>query len=78
MLTMVEYAHTKLLAICFILCPVVITVGYELTTYTTSEDQEAVNLSIIIFAPPTGGAPRPFTLSVITEDGSAGTASSIY
>ena len=78
MLTMVEYAHAKLLAICFIFCPVVITVGYELTTYTISEDQGAVNLSVIIFAPPTGGAPRPFSLSVSTGDGSAGTASSIY
>ena len=32
-----------------------------------------VELSVIILDPPSGGAPRPFTLSVNTEDGSAGT-----
>ena len=50
---------------------VLIEVGYELTLYVTSEGQGAVNLSIIIFNPPTGRAPRPFTLSVSTEDGTA-------
>ena len=31
-----------------------------------------VELSVIIFDPPSGGAPRPFTLSFTTEDGTAG------
>ena len=52
---------------------VIITVGYELSVYFTSERQCMVELSVIIFDPPTGGAPRPLTLSVNTEDGSAGT-----
>ena len=50
---------------------VLIEVGYEFTQYVTSEGQGAVDLSIFIFTPPTGGAPRPFTLSVSTEDGTA-------
>ena len=50
---------------------VLIEVGYEITTYTTTESVGVVDLSIIIFNPPTYGAPRPFTLSVNTEDGSA-------
>ena len=48
-----------------------IEVGYEFTQYVTSEGQGAVDLSIIIFNPPTGGAPREFSLSVSTEDGTA-------
>lgn len=53
-----------------------ITVGYEFTSYTTSEGQGYVELSVIIFDPLSGGplpggAPRPFTLSVNTEDGTA-------
>ena len=48
-----------------------ITVGYEFLTYTTSEGEGMVTLSIIIFEPDTGGAPRPFSLSVSTSDGSA-------
>ena len=57
---------------------VLITVGYEFTVYTTSEGQGMVELSVIIFEPrpdgtlPPGQAPRPFTLSVSTEDGTAG------
>ena len=31
-----------------------------------------VELSVVIFDPPSGGAPRPFTLSINTEDGTAG------
>ena len=49
-----------------------IIVGYEFTVYTTSEGQGMVELSVIIFNPSSGGAPRPFTLSVNTEDGTAG------
>ena len=55
-----------------------ITVGYEFTVYTTSEGQGMVELSVIIFNPPSGGAPRPFTLSVNTEDGTAGTYTSMF
>ena len=51
---------------------VIITVGYELATYTTSERQGSLELSITVFNFPTDGTPRPFTLSVSTEDGSAG------
>ena len=54
---------------CCILSPA--SVGYELTTYTTSEGQGSLELSIIVFFT-VDGAPRPFTLSVNTEDGSAG------
>ena len=49
-----------------------ITVGYELTVYTTTEGQGEVELCAVIFEPDTGGAPRPFELSFTTEDGSAG------
>ena len=49
-----------------------ITVGYEFTVYTTSEGEGMVELSVIIFDPPSGGAPRPFTLSMNTEDDPAG------
>ena len=49
-----------------------ITVGYEFTVYTTSEGEGMVELSVVIFDPPSGGAPRPFTLSINTEDGTAG------
>ena len=47
-----------------------ITVGYEFTVY--AEGEGMVELSVIIFDPPSGGAPRPFTLSINTEDGTAG------
>ena len=49
-----------------------ITVGYEFTVYTTFEGEGMVELSVVIFDPPSGGAPRPFTLSINTEDGTAG------
>ena len=51
----------------------IVTVGYDIvsTTYTL-ERQGAINLPITIFHPAFGGAPRPFTLYVSTEDGSAG------
>ena len=49
-----------------------IEVGYEYTTYTTSEGQENVLLCVVVTNFP-DGAPRPFTLLATTEDGSAGT-----
>ena len=49
-----------------------LTVGYEITTYQTSESMGFVSLSIALFNPPSGGAPRPFTLSVSTRGGTAG------
>ena len=56
---------------CIYICIAPIEVGYEFTQYVTSEGQGAVDLSIIIFDPYTGRAPRPFTLSVSTEHGTA-------
>ena len=55
-----------------------ITVGYEFTVYTTSEGQGVVELSVIIFNPPSGGAPGPFTVSVSTEDNTAGTHTLLF
>ena len=63
-----------------------ITVGYEFTVYTTSEGQGMVELSVIVFDPQpdgtlpplSGGAPRPFTLSVNTEDNTAGTCTLLF
>ena len=49
-----------------------IEVGYEYTTYTTSEGQENVLLCVVVTNFP-DGSPRPFTLLATTEDGSAGT-----
>ena len=49
-----------------------ITVGYEFTTYHTTESMRSVILSIILFDPPTGGSLQPFTLYVNTRDGTAG------
>ena len=51
----------------------VIIVGYEFMVYTTFERQGMVELSIVIFYPPSGGAPRPFTFSISTGAGTAGT-----
>ena len=51
--------------------PVNITVGYNPIFYTTTEGQGMVVLNITIFDPPIGGTPRPFTLVVNTEDGTA-------
>ena len=48
------------------------TVGHEFTVYTTTEGEGIVELSVVIFDPPSGGAPQPFTLSINTEDGTAG------
>ena len=40
--------------------------------YVTSESEGYVVLNIRIFEPTSGGAPRPFTLSVSTQEGTAG------
>ena len=49
-----------------------ITVGFSATLYTTSEDQGSVEISIIISEPSSGGAPRPFSLSLSTQNNTAG------
>ena len=51
-----------------------IQVGYDPTAYTTIEGEGMVELSISVFSHPVTGAPRPFTLSVSTQDGTAGMA----
>jgi hypothetical protein len=48
-----------------------IEVGYERTEYTVTESQGSVELCVIIFEPETGVAPRPFQLTVSTDDGTA-------
>ena len=50
-----------------------IQVGYDPTVYVTSESEGFVVLNIRIFEPTSGGAPGPFTLSVSTQEGTAGT-----
>ena len=50
------------------------TVGYEAVVYSVTESQRQVELSIIITDPPSGGAVRPFTLSLNTNDVTAGIA----
>ena len=61
---------------CLILCsnsdP--IEVGYDPTLYITSEGEGMVELNIVVFSHPVDGAPRPFTLNVTTQDGTAGMA----
>ena len=47
-----------------------ITVGYDPATYMTTESDGSVTLTVRIFSHP-GGAPRPFTLVVNTQDGTA-------
>ena len=49
-----------------------ITVGYEYTVYTTSEDQGTVELCAIIYDPPSGLAPRDFVILSTIRDGTAG------
>ena len=46
-------------------------VGYEVTTHTTTETDDYVELCAVIFAPLSRLAPRPFELTVNTGDGSA-------
>jgi len=48
-----------------------ITVGYERTVYTTTEGQGMVELCAVVTSHP-GGAPRAFTISATTRDGTAG------
>ena len=55
----------------FFICEGNISVGYETTLYTIPEEDIMVELCVVIFDPPTGGAPRPFVLSYATADGSA-------
>ena len=47
-----------------------ITVGYDPDTYMTTESDGSVTLTVRVFSHP-GGAPRPFTLVVDTQDGTA-------
>ena len=55
-----------------------ITVGYNPVLYTTTEEQGFVVLNITIFDPPAGGTPRPFTLVVNTQDGTASMFSPVH
>ena len=50
----------------------VIAVGYNSTMYTTSESEGVVELTVAILYPPSGRAPRPFTVLTSTEDATAG------
>ena len=52
--------------------PSEIQVGYDPTLYVTSEGEGMVELNILVFSHPVTGTPRPFTLSVSTQDGTAG------
>ena len=49
-----------------------IRVGYNRTVITTLEGDVFVTLCAVIFEPTAGGAPRPFTLTYNTADGTAG------
>lgn len=49
-----------------------ITVGYAPDTYKISESAGSVTLTISITSHADTGAPRPLTLFVSTEDGTAG------
>ena len=48
-----------------------IRVAYDPTVYITSESIGFVVLNISVFSHPVTGTPRPFTLSVTTQDGTA-------
>ena len=48
-----------------------IEVGYDPDSYTVSESDGSVTLTIRVFSHLTTGAPRPFTLAVNTADGTA-------
>ena len=50
-----------------------IEVGYDPDSYVTSESAGSVYLTIRVFSHP-GGAPRPFSLLVNTEDGTSSTS----
>ena len=45
--------------------------GYEYTLYNASEGQGSLMICAIIYEPDTGGAPRDFTLSSTTFNGTA-------
>ena len=47
-----------------------IEVGYDPVSYVTTETAGFVDLTIRVFSHP-GGSPRPFSLSINTEDGTA-------
>ena len=49
-----------------------ISVGYELTVYTTSEDMGQVEICAVLMAPGPVTAPRDFVLTSTTENGTAG------
>ena len=51
-----------------------IEVGYEMTVYTTAEGSTQVELCALITSPDRG-APRKFSISASTRDGTAGTMS---
>ncbi|CAI8013544.1 hypothetical protein GBAR_LOCUS8570 [Geodia barretti] len=55
-----------------------INVGYDPISYVASEGQGSVELTIVIFDPPVGGAPRPFTLVINTQDGTASALDNDY
>ena len=40
-------------------------------TYVFREDEGNVTLKIMVFSHPTSGAPRPFNITINTEDGTA-------
>ena len=70
---MVSNNYTKNESSCFLFKHLeLIQVGYDPTVYTTSESEGYVDLNIFVFNHPVDGAPRPFTLSVTTSDGTAG------
>ena len=48
----------------------VIEVGYDPVSYLTTETAGFVDLTIRVFSHP-GGSPRPFSLAISTEDGTA-------
>ena len=48
-----------------------VSVEYSSTTYTTSENEGIVQLTVAILDPPSRAAPRTFTLVARTEDGTA-------
>ena len=50
-----------------------IAVGYDPQSYVTTESAGSVDLTIRVFGHP-GGAPRPFSLLVNTEDGTSSTS----
>ena len=74
-----QYIHGIIcLSISSLTTTVPITVGYNPVLYTTTEGQGFVVLNITIFDPPTGGTPRPFTLVVNTQDGTASMFSLVH